>query len=185
MRVTVIGPPGSGKGNQGQAVAEKFGVPHIVSSDLLHEAAEADGGDDLRRSMTGGNLVGDDAVVDVVKTRLARADAQAGFILDGFPPNAAQAEALDELLDEQGRHLDAAVVLDVPRQVLLERIAHRAGDEGREDDDPQTWQHRLVVYESEVGPLLDHYERAGKLRRVDGDGAVDDVHARVLRALDA
>jgi adenylate kinase len=184
MRVTLLGPPGSGKGAQGEALAAVLGVPHVVSSDLLHEAPGGDGGGDSEHAMTEGNLVDDDIVIDAVKNRLAGADAQDGFVLDGFPRTAAQAEALDEWLAERRQQLDAAVLLDVPRQVLLERIRHRAGDEGRVDDDPQTWQHRLDVYDSEVGPLIDHYKRAGKLRRVDGNGTVDEVAARVLRALD-
>jgi adenylate kinase len=185
MRVTLLGPPGSGKGTQGKALATELGVPHVVSSDLLHEAADADTGGDVQHAMADGNLLDDDVVIDLVKARLARADAQDGFVLDGFPRTAAQAEALDEWLAERSQQLDAAVLLDVPRRVLLERILHRAGDEGREDDDPRTWHHRLDVYDSEVGPLLDHYERTGKLRRVDGDGTVDEVHTRALRALDS
>lgn len=185
MRVTLLGPPGSGKGAQGKALAVALGVPHLVSSDLLHAAADADPAGDLQRAITGGNLLDDDVVIDVVTARLAGADAQDGFVVDGFPRTAAQAEALDEWLAERSQQLDAAVLLDVPRQVLLERIAQRARDEGRADDDPQTWQHRLDVYGSEVGPLRDHYERTDTLRRVDGDGTEDEVHVRVLRALRA
>jgi len=184
MRVTLLGPPGSGKGTQGKALATALGLPHIVSSDLLHEAAEADTGGQVQHAMADGNLLADDVVIDVVRNRLAAADVQAGFVLDGFPRTSAQAQALDEWLAERSQQLDAAILLDVPRRVLLERLAHRAGVEGREDDDPQTWHHRLDVYDGEVGPLLDHYVRTGTLRRVDGDGTVDEVQARVLRALD-
>ena len=149
------------------------------------QAAEADTAGDVQHAMADGNLLDDGVVIDVVTARLAGADAQDGFVLDGFPRTAAQAEALDEWLAERSQQLDAAVLLDVPRQVLLERIAQRARDEGRADDDPQTWQHRLDVYGSEVGPLRDHYERTDTLRRVDGDGTEDEVHVRVLRALRA
>jgi adenylate kinase len=185
MRVTLLGPPGSGKGAQGKALATTLGVLHLVSSELLHDAAEADAGGDVQNAMADGNLLDDGVVIDLVTARLARADAQDGFVLDGFPRTAAQAEALDEWLAERSQRLDAAVLLDVPRRVLLERIERRAGDEGRVDDDPQTWQHRLDVYDGEVGPLVDRYERMGLLRRVDGDATVDEVHARMLGALKA
>jgi adenylate kinase len=134
--------------------------------------------------MADGNLLDDGVVIDIVSARLAGADAQDGFVLDGFPRTAAQAEALDAWLAERNQQLDAAVLLDAPRRVLLERIENRAG-EGRADDDPKTWQHRLDVYGSEVGPLRDHYERTDTLRPVDGDGTEDEVHVRVLRALRA
>jgi adenylate kinase len=183
MRVTILGPPGSGKGTEGKALAAALGGPHIVTSDLLHQA-EAERGD-AQKEMTGGNLVDDEVVIDVVTNRLARADAREGFVLDGFPRTAAQAEALDTWLAEQSQQLDAAVLLELPRQVLLERLAQRARDEGRDDDEPRTWKHRLDVFDGELGPLLDHYERAGKLRRADGDGTIDEIHARVLRALEA
>jgi adenylate kinase len=183
VRVTLLGPPGSGKGTQGETLAGALGVPHVVSSELLHAAAEADGGGDTQHAMADGNLVDDEAVIDLVTRRLARADAQDGFVLDGFPRTVAQAVALDEWLAERDRQLDAAVLLDVPRAVLLERIGRRAAADARDDDEPHTREHRLDIYQHEVGPLLDHYERIGKLRRVDGDGAVDDVHTRVLTAL--
>jgi adenylate kinase len=185
MRVTMIGPPGSGKSTQAEALAAALGVPHIVTSDLLHEAAEADARGDELQAMAGGNLVDDDEVIQVVTARLARADTRGGFVLDGFPRTAAQEDALDEWLAGPGRQLDAAILLDVPRAVLLERIARREDVDARDDDGPQTRRHRLDVYEHELGPLIDHYARAGKLRRVDGDGTVDQVHARVMTALAA
>jgi adenylate kinase len=185
MRVTMLGPPGSGKGTQGAVLADRLGVPHVVSSDLLREHAERSAGvDPAGAQMERGDLVDDQEVIDVVLQRLAEPDTAGGFVLDGFPRSIAQAAALDDWLQHRGVRLDAALLLDVPRHVLIERLASRAASEGRADDNPDTWEHRLDVYDTEAAPLIEFYESRDQLLRVDGDGSEGDVAARVQDALD-
>lgn len=184
MRVTMLGPPGSGKGTQGEVLASALGVPQLVSSELLRQAtADAPGAGDAQRRMAGGDLVDDDAVIDVVLHRLGQPDARSGFVLDGFPRNTAQASALDDWLRDRQQEIGAAILLEVPREVLIDRLASRAADQDRDDDDPGTRDHRLDVYETEVAPLVEHYERLGVLRRVDGDGDERRVEQRVRAAV--
>ncbi len=185
MRVTLLGPPGSGKGTQGERLARALRVPHLVSSELLRDAEQAGGASDSQARMAGGSLVDDDAVIDVIERRLAQPDAQDGFVLDGFPRNTAQAGALEAWLRDRGQALDAAVLLEVPRSVLLDRLARRAEAESRDDDNPQTRTHRMDVYEAETAPLVAHYEHLGVLLRVNGEGDPDQVSQRVLAAVQA
>jgi adenylate kinase len=183
-RVVMLGAPGSGKGTQGAILASALGVPHVASSDLLRQHAEREQGDgaDPRARMARGELVDDEAVIDLVLKRLGQPDARPGFVLDGFPRNTTQAAALDRWLTETGTPL-AVALLEVPRQKLLDRLAARAAKEQRHDDDPQTRLHRLDVYESEAQPLVAHYRRQGALRRVDADDDVDTVAERVRSAV--
>jgi adenylate kinase len=180
----MLGPPGSGKGTQGALLAAALGVPYISSSELLRQlprgTAKAHG---ARERMAAGDLVDDDVMVGLVRERLARPDAQSGFVLDGFPRTLAQAAALDDWLAARGSRLDAVVLLEVPRQVLLERLAGRAVAEGRGDDDATTIAHRLQVYEAQTAPLVDYYARQGLLRRLDAGGDLAEAAARVLAAL--
>lgn len=191
MRVVMLGPPGSGKGTHGALLAAALGVPHISSSDLLRQRLT--GGTALGRAagararararMVAGDLVDDDVMVGLLLERLAQVDAHPGFVLDGFPRNVAQAAALDGWLAERGYRLDAAVLLEVPRDVLVERLAKRAAAESRGDDDVTTIGHRLEVYEAQTAPLVEYYARQGVLRRVDGVGSVTAVAERVLAAV--
>jgi adenylate kinase len=169
----MLGPPGAGKGTHGRLLAAALGVPHISSSELLRQH----GGH--RARMAAGDLIDDDVMVELVLDRLAQDDAQAGFVLDGFPRTVAQAAALDRWLAERGQRLDVAVLLEVPREVLAERLAARAVAERRADDDVIA--HRLQVYEQESAPLVEYY--APRLRRVDADGSVTTVAERVLAAV--
>ncbi len=185
MRVVMLGPPGSGKGTQGEVLAAALGVPHIVSSELLSRHVEH--GTPLGRRaherMAAGELVEDEIVDGMVRERLAEPDAAGGFVLDGFPRSTAQAEALTGWLAEDGARLDAVVLLEVPRDALIERIRARALAEHRIDDDPVTVAHRLSVYDAETAPLAEYYERERVLLAVDGDGAVDAVAQRVAAAV--
>lgn len=185
MRVVMLGPPGSGKGTHGALVAGALGVPHISSSDLLrqHLQGRTATGHDAQNTMAAGDLVDDDVMVRLVLERLAEADAEPGFVLDGFPRNVAQAAALDDWLAERGCSLDAVVLLEVSRDVLLQRLGERNVSEGRADDDAPTIAHRLAVYETQTVPLIEYYARQGVLRRVDGDGSVRAVAERILAAL--
>ncbi len=173
--VALLGPPGSGKGTQAERLRDELGFTWLSTGDLLREA-RAEGTDLGRRAgeyMDRGDLVPDDVIVDVIQAALAELGDRP-ILLDGFPRTVAQAEAL-------GRDLDAVVLIDVPDEVVAERILGR--HQGRADDNPETVRERLRVYHRETEPLVEHYERQGRLRRVDGARAPDEVHQEVLRRL--
>ncbi len=184
-RVVLLGPPGAGKGTQGELLARSLGVPHIVSSDVLNAHIEAATalGIRARERMDAGELVEDDVVVGIVCERLGEPDAEHGFLLDGFPRSTPQAEALEAWLTARNLRLDAAVLLEVARAVLLNRLSARAAAEDRSDDDAATVAHRLDVYDAETAPLAEYYNCHGALRRVNGDGSVPTAAQRVLAAL--
>lgn len=187
MRIVLLGAPGSGKGTQAALLTERFGIPHISTGELLRTAVEK--GTELGRKaqsvMDRGELVSDDIMLGLIEERIARPDARKGFILDGYPRNLAQAAALDELLERIGQPVDIALQIDVDAELVIARIAKRAHEEGRSDDSEETVRKRLEVYEKQTAPVAGHYEAAGVLTRVLGEGTIEDVNARLLSALHA
>ena len=176
--IALLGPPGSGKGTQASRLRDELGFATLASGELLR-AARAEGTDLGSRAaeyMDRGDLVPDDLIVGIVLDAIAAA-GDTPVLLDGFPRNLAQAEALAD----HGRELSAAVLIDVPDDVVATRIGSRG--QGRSDDNPETVRERLRVYHDAIEPLLAYYEERGLLRRVDGDGDADAVHARVRAAL--
>ncbi|WP_108846065.1 adenylate kinase, partial [Xanthomonas fragariae] len=186
MRLVLLGPPGSGKGTQATRLKDKFEIPHISTGDLLR--AEVAAGSPLglkaKEVMARGDLVSDGILLGMLEVRLGQADVAKGFILDGYPRNVAQANALDGLLSKIGQPLDAVVQLDVASELLVERIAGRAKAEGREDDNPESVRKRLQVYTESTAPVIGFYEQRGKLARVDGVGSLDQVLERIGKALE-
>lgn len=202
MRLILLGAPASGKGTQAAVLTEKFGVPKISTGDMLRAALKAGTplGQEAAKFMNNGGLVPDSVVIGLVEERLKEADAQKGFILDGFPRTVPQAEALDELLKRLGTGLDFIVQIDVPRDLLMERATLRRTDkrtgqiyhlkyspppsdadlEHRADDQEETVKKRLDAYDAQTAALLPHYENLGVLRRVDGVGSPQEVTARML-----
>ena len=185
MRLVLLGAPGSGKGTQAVRLKQALGVPHISTGDLLRAAVAAGTplGLQAKTVMERGELVSDDIVLGMLDERLSAGDTGKGFILDGYPRNSAQAWALDGLLQRLGQPVDQAVLLEVDNELLITRIARRAGAEGRSDDTPETVRKRLGVYSEQTAPVIDFYERADRLLRVDGVGEVEQVTRRVLAAL--
>ena len=186
MRLVLLGAPGSGKGTQAARLKEALGVPHISTGDLLRAAVAAGTplGVQAKAVMDRGELVSDGIVLGMLEERLTAGDTGSGFILDGYPRNSAQAGALDELLARLGQPVDIAVLLDVDPELLIARIAGRAQAEGRSDDSPETVRNRLRVYTEQTAPVIDFYDAAGKLARIDGVGSMDEITARVLGAVD-
>ena len=178
-RILFLGPPGAGKGTQAAMLASALAVPHISTGVMLRDAVEA--GTDLGRKVAGimeaGDLVSDDLVVAIVDERLAQDDARCGYLLDGFPRNVAQANALDDAVTDA---IGTVVLLDVDTDELVGRLLARAQQAGRADDNEATIRRRLEVYHAETAPLIDFY---GDVLTIDGVGSIDDVFSRIALAL--
>lgn len=206
MNIVLLGAPGAGKGTQAQRLVADYGVAHISTGDLLRAAVKAQSelGVAAKKYMDAGELVPDQLVIDLVKERLAADDAQKGFILDGFPRNATQAVTLDTELAAMGRELDGALLVDVPAEVIIDRLSSRrtcrdcgytAGPDTtvcpscagemyqRDDDKPETIKNRLDVYEKNTSPLVEYYRGQGILKVVDGNRDIDLVYTDVKAEL--
>jgi adenylate kinase len=185
MRLVLLGAPGSGKGTQATRLKEQLGVPHISTGDLLRAAVAAGTplGMKAKSVMDAGHLVSDDIVLGMLEERLSKDDARAGFILDGYPRNLAQADALDGLLERLGQPLDVVVKLEVPDTAIIGRCELRFSAEGRADDNPDTVRKRLVIYAEQTAPVANFYAQRGLLKVVDGVGDLADVSQRILAAL--
>jgi adenylate kinase len=182
MRIVFVGPPGAGKGTQALRLKDYLGVVHLSTGEMLR--ADIRAGTELGRQaaqqLLTGILVPDDVVVSLVAQRLAKPDCAAGCLFDGFPRTVAQAEALDSLLAKSADPLDIVLSLDVPDDVISERLSNRC----RLDDKPETRAKRLFQYHQLTKPLLDYYRRLGILTTVDGVGTEDEVFARIRQAVD-
>lgn len=206
MNIVLLGAPGAGKGTQAQKLVAEYGLAHISTGDLLRAAVKAQSelGVKAKEYMDAGQLVPDQLVIDLVKERLSADDAKTGFILDGFPRNTAQAVTLDSELQNMGLKLDAALLVAVEPEVIVERLSSRrtckecgytapAGTEicpncsgemyQRDDDKPETIRKRLDVYENQTSPLIEYYKGHGILKEVNGDRPVDEVFADVKTLL--
>jgi adenylate kinase len=212
MRIVLLGPPGAGKGTQAQMLKQKFAIPHISTGDLLRQAVKegTELGRQARAYMDRGELVPDELVTAMVAERLYHSDCASGFLLDGFPRSIAQAEALAAELTRSGKKLDGVVSIMVPRSELIERLSgrrvcrqcgamyherfdppKRAGVcdkcQGtlyqRSDDNPETVDARLVVYERSTAPLLSYYRDRGLLYEIGGRGTPEEVGQRIIAVL--
>ena len=185
MRLVLLGAPGSGKGTQAAKLKDYLGVPHISTGDLLRAevAAGTPLGLQAKEVMARGDLVSDEILLGMLRDRFSRDDTKAGFILDGYPRNLAQAAALDELLASLGQKFDAAVQLTVDNEKIVERLAGRAKAEGRADDNPESVRKRLQVYDQQTAPVIEFYRQHGQLTVVDGVGALDEVFTRIVEAI--
>ncbi len=212
MRIVLLGAPGSGKGTQAKRLEADRNIPQISTGDMLRAAVAAGTrfGQRAKDIMEAGQLVSDDIMLGIINERLTEPDVEQGFILDGFPRTENQALDLEDLLDQLGSPLDAAVLLDVDFEILLKRLTGRrtcsltgkllniyfssreeldactsAGGElmQRDDDNEETIKSRLDVYRQQTEPLVEYYRSRDKLRTVDADGSMDDVYERLLAVL--
>jgi adenylate kinase len=188
VNVLLLGPQGSGKGTQAKLISKTYGIPQVATGDMARELKELDTplGHEVKEIYDRGELLSDDLIVRMIRDRLSRGDTIPGFILDGFPRNLAQAEALDALLEEVGRSLDVVFEFRIgDREVLMERIAKRAIEEGRTDDTPDAIRKRLEIYDRETAPLVEHYRaKQANVVGIHADQPVDDVFAEVRDALE-
>ncbi len=212
MRIVLLGPPGAGKGTQAKKIADKFGIPHISTGDILRKAI-ADKtllGKQAAEYLEKGLLVPDDLVIAMVKSRLDMEDCINGFLLDGFPRTVKQAESLDEYMQEKGIQLDIVLDIEVKQNTLIERFTGRRVCEQcgatynikssppkepglcdkcggrliiRDDDKPETVKKRLEVYETSTAPLIGYYKEKNLLINIDGSGSIDDVFEDILEHL--
>ena len=184
-RMVIMGPQGAGKGTQAARISERLGVPAISTGDIFRGNIAR--GTELGRAVQAftarGELVPDTVTNSMVRERLGQPDAEVGFILDGYPRNAAQVAELDIILADLGIGLDAVIQLTAERGELMSRMRRRAELEGRQDDTEEVIARRLDIYEAETAPLAEAYAARGLLVGVDGIGEVDEVAARVMQAL--
>jgi len=179
VRLVLVGPPGAGKGTQAERMAERLDVPHISTGDLFRANLEQETelGVEAKRYMDAGDLVPDEVTVAMVRERFSEPDAAKGFILDGFPRTAPQAEALTGLLDEEGLELDAVVEFAVSDEVVVQRLLGR----GRSDDTEDVIRRRQQIYRDDTAPLLEYYR--GRVVSVDAVGSVEEITDRVFDSL--
>jgi len=212
MNLILLGAPGAGKGTQAKKIVEKYGIPHIATGDILREAVAkgTELGKKAKEYMDRGELVPDEIVIGIVKERLQEPDCEKGFLLDGFPRTLKQAEALDNMLKELGRKIDAVIYIDVPEEEVVKRIVNRrtcrkcgavyhliyapprepnkcdkCGGElyQRDDDKEETVRQRFKVYMENTAPLIDYYEKKGLLYKVDGTKSIEEVFQQIEEIL--
>jgi adenylate kinase len=187
VNILVLGPQGSGKGTQAKKISATYGVPHISSGDLYREAIArgTELGKQVEPILAAGRLVPDAITIPLIRDRLDRGDTLPGFILDGYPRNLAQAEALDEMLAEVARSLDVVFEFQMPdRQQLVDRLLKRAAEEGRPDDTLEVIQRRLATYDSDTAPLVEYYRTTrNNVVGIHADRSIDEVFHEIEDAL--
>ena len=186
MNLLVLGPQGSGKGTQAKRISAAHGIPHVSTGEMFRAAIAA--GTELGRRvepiLASGDLVPDELTVALIRERLSEEDARDGFVLDGFPRNLTQAEALDGMLAEIGRGLDAVLFFDLSDELAVERIRGRALDEDRDDDTPEAIGRRLAIYHEQTEPVVERYRATGKLVPLHAARSIEDVSTEIEAALD-
>jgi adenylate kinase len=186
LDIVILGLPGAGKGTQAKRISAETGIPHIATGDMLREAmdSETEMGVRIKPTYDAGDLVPDDLMIELIRERLSASDTSDGFILDGFPRNVAQAEALDRMLDEIDRLLLTILYFQVPDELAVERLHVRALQEGRTDDTPEIIRHRLEVFHKKTEPVVEYYRSKGILVGIHAERPIDAVFAEVQEVLE-
>ena len=186
LNVLLLGPQGAGKGTQAKRISTEYDIPHVASGEILR--AEMQAGTELGQRVKDvydrGDLVSDDLVIELIRTRLSQPDTDAGFILDGFPRTTVQAEALDQMFGEIGRSFSVVFALQIPDDVAFARLHRRAEVEGRADDTDEAIRRRLENYHRETEPLIEYYRVRGNLVPIHGDRSENEVFAEIQSALE-
>jgi adenylate kinase len=187
MRLLIMGPPGAGKGTQANQIARRLEIPAISTGEILRANVQERTalGREAARYLDAGELVPDDLINAMVRSRLSEPDARKGFLLDGYPRTVAQVDTLDKILADQGVALDKVLVLHVDQDELIQRLLGRAKQEGRSDDTEEVIRRRLEVYREQTEPLLEIYGQRSLRVDIDGMGSVDEVTERVIAALES
>jgi adenylate kinase len=177
MILIFLGPPGSGKGTQAKVLAEKFGVPHISLGDILRDEVKraTEIGKRAKDFMAAGRLVPDELTIELADKRISQADCRPGFIFDGFPRSAAQADALDGMFKQKNLTIDRVIYFNVSEEETVKRLLMRAGIEGRADDNAASIRTRFEVYEKTTRPLIEHYAKMGKLLEIDAARSIEAI----------
>ena len=186
MNIILFGPPAAGKGTQAKTLVSERGLIQLSTGDMLR-AARASGtelGKKVAGIMDSGQLVSDEIVIALIEEQLDSNPNAAGFIFDGFPRTVPQAKALDETLKKRGQKVDSVIRLCVEDESIISRITKRFEEQGRTDDNPETFKKRLAAYHENTAPLLPYYSAQGKLTEVDGMAAIETVSASVAEVLD-
>ena len=185
MNLLVLGKQGAGKGTQAKRISAEYGIPHIATGDMFRALdTSTELGRRVKAIMDAGDLVPDEVTVAMIEDRLSEPDAAEGFVLDGFPRNLAQAEALDAMLGSIGRGLDAILLFDISDELGMERALSRAGIEGRSDDTPEVIARRIATYHSDTEPAVEHYRARGKLIPIHAARPIEEVWAEISSALE-
>ena len=189
MNIILLGPPGAGKGTQAKYLTRTFGLKQLSTGDMLRAAMEegSDLGKQVELIVDAGDLVPDSIMIEMITSRITRADCSGGFILDGFPRTVLQAETLNDVLSQKKIKIDHVIALDVELSILLDRIRNRASEvaeeQRRQDDDEETLKHRLTVYKEQTAPILPYYEKLGVLKTLDGMLTPDEVSKKINEVL--
>src|SRR3954462_5891048 len=186
LNVLLLGPQGAGKGTQAGRISSEYGIPHVASGEILRSemAAGTELGKRVKDIYDRGDLVSDDLMIELIRTRLGQPDTEAGFTLDGFPRTTGQAEALDEMFGDIGRSFSVVFALQIPDEVAFERLRKRGEIEGRGDDTDEAIRRRLENYHRETEPLIEYYRARGNLVPIHGDRTENEVFAEIQSALE-
>jgi len=187
LNVVIFGPPGSGKGTQSEKIIEKYGLAHISTGDILRQEIK-DGselGNTAKAYIDKGELVPDATIIGMLEKKLASLSGAKGVIFDGFPRTVDQAAALKEMLHKHGEDVNVMLNLEVHREELIDRLLKRGEQSGRSDDNLETIEKRINVYQEQTAPVIDFYKKEGTYRSIKGIGGIDDIFGRICEAIDS